>query len=88
MQTWYTDYMGKKNKAHRFCPTCSSSILIDWQNSDVVKQRAYLAMNARLFEGVDLGQAKFIYYNGWEGIEPKYGRELAKRAGEGAGGEQ
>lgn len=48
-----TDRMGKQNKAHRFCPTCSSSLLIDWQHSDVPSQRPYLAMNARLFEGVD-----------------------------------
>lgn len=40
-------YMGLKNKAHRFCPECSSSILIDFQNSDVERQRGYLAINVR-----------------------------------------
>jgi hypothetical protein len=40
-------FMGLKKKAHRFCPECSSSILIDFQNSDVVKQRKYLAINVR-----------------------------------------
>lgn len=77
--------MGKKNKAHRFCPACSSSVLIDFRHSDVEKQRPFLAMNARLFEGVDLSAAKFCFYNGWEGIEPEYGREVAKRAVEGKG---
>lgn len=72
--------MGKANKAHRFCSICSSSILIDFQHSDVVRQRPYLAMNARLFEGVDLAKAKFEYYDGWNGIEPAYGRGVAKRA--------
>ena len=38
-------YMGKKNKAHRFCPECSSSILIDFQNSDVDWQRPLIAVN-------------------------------------------
>lgn len=72
--------MGKNNKRHRFCPHCSSSILIDWQHSDVVSQRPYLAMNARLFEGVDLGKAQFDFYDGFSGIEPGYERGLAKRA--------
>ena len=74
------DQMGKGNKHHRFCPHCSSSILIDFANSDVVAQRPFLAMNARLFEGVDLGRAKFEFYDGWSGIEPGYDRGLAKRA--------
>ncbi|KAK3639862.1 hypothetical protein LTR56_012242 [Elasticomyces elasticus] len=38
-------FFGKKNKPHRFCPECSSSILIDFANSDIVKQREHLAMN-------------------------------------------
>lgn len=37
--------MGKKNKPHRFCPECSSSVLIDFKNSDMESQRSYLAMN-------------------------------------------
>lgn len=78
-----SDRMGKRNKKHRFCITCSSSILIDWENSDVVGQRPFLAMNARLFEGVDLAKAKFDFYNGWEDIEPAYGRDVARRAGKG-----
>lgn len=81
--------MGKLNKAHRFCPTCSSSILIDFAASDVEGQRPFLAMNARLFEGVDLGEAKFVYYDGFSGIHPPYGRGLARRAqGEGDQGEK
>jgi hypothetical protein len=38
-------YMGRKLKAHRFCPECSSSILIDFQNADWEHLRPFLAMN-------------------------------------------
>lgn len=38
-------YFGKKNKPHRSCPECSSTILIDFKNSDVEGQRPKLAMN-------------------------------------------
>lgn len=40
-------FFGKKRKPHRFCPECSSSVLIDFHNSDFEKQRAYLAVNVR-----------------------------------------
>jgi hypothetical protein len=36
---------GLQNKPHRFCPTCGTSILIDFKDSDVEKQRQYLAVN-------------------------------------------
>jgi hypothetical protein len=36
---------GLENKPHRFCPTCGTSILIDFKNSDVERQRQYLAVN-------------------------------------------
>lgn len=77
------DRMGKRQKAHRFCPACSSSILIDFASSEVVKHRPFLAMNARLFDRLDLAKAKFDFYNGWEDIEPAYGRDVARRAGKG-----
>lgn len=38
-------FMGKKNKPHRFCPECGSSILIDFKNSDVANQRPRLAVS-------------------------------------------
>lgn len=38
-------FFGKKNKPHRFCPECSSSILIDFKDSDVPRQKELLAMN-------------------------------------------
>jgi hypothetical protein len=41
-------YFGKKNKPHRFCPECSSSVLIDFKDSPYVKERQKLAMNVRL----------------------------------------
>lgn len=41
-------FFGKKRKPHRFCPECSSSILIDFLNSDVESQRGFLAMNVSL----------------------------------------
>lgn len=39
-------FFGKKLKPHRFCPECSSSILIDFKNSDVKEHVPLLAMNA------------------------------------------
>ena len=36
---------GLRNKPHRFCATCGTSILIDFQNSDVESQRKHLAVN-------------------------------------------
>lgn len=47
-------YMGLKLKAHRFCPECSSSVLIDFKNADWERLRPLLAMNVSLpvvFEG-------------------------------------
>jgi len=41
-------YFGKKNKPHRFCPECSSTILIDFKDSDIEGQRAKLAMNVSI----------------------------------------
>lgn len=41
-------FFGKKEKAHRFCGECGSSVLIDFGNASVEKQRPYLAMNVRV----------------------------------------
>lgn len=41
-------YFGHKNKPHRFCPECGSSVLIDFKNSDIVEQRPLLAMNVSI----------------------------------------
>ncbi|KAK3622740.1 hypothetical protein LTR56_022033 [Elasticomyces elasticus] len=65
-------FFGKKNKPHRFCPECSSSILIDFANSDIVKQREHLAMNASLFKGIDLENAKLDKFNGMAELDPPY----------------
>jgi hypothetical protein len=64
--------MGKKNKAHRFCPECSSSILIDFKNSDVERQRPLLAMNAAMFKGMDLNQTDVEMVEGRAKFDPPY----------------
>ena len=38
-------YFGKKYKPHRFCSQCGSSVLIDFKDSDVERQRPLLAVN-------------------------------------------
>ncbi|KAK4977894.1 hypothetical protein LTR42_002269 [Elasticomyces elasticus] len=65
-------FFGKKNKPHRFCPECSSSILIDFANSDLEGQREHLAMNASLFKGIDLENAKLDKFNGMAELDPQY----------------
>ena len=40
-------FMGRKNKPHRFCSECSSSILIDFKDVEHEDMRQRLAMNVR-----------------------------------------
>lgn len=40
-------FFGKKTKPHRFCPECSSSVLIDFKNSPYESENSLLAMNVR-----------------------------------------
>uniref|UniRef100_A0A2D3VEM6 CENP-V/GFA domain-containing protein n=1 Tax=Ramularia collo-cygni TaxID=112498 RepID=A0A2D3VEM6_9PEZI len=63
---------GKKRKPHRFCPECSSSILIDFKDSDVEDQRPLLAMNASHFKDIDLANASYFYYDGKTKLDPPY----------------
>ncbi|KAF2765696.1 hypothetical protein EJ03DRAFT_377536 [Teratosphaeria nubilosa] len=65
-------FMGLKNKPHRFCPECSSSILIDFQNSDVERQRPYLAVNAAMFTDFDLETADLRLSDGKNRLQPAY----------------
>ncbi|KAF2481633.1 DUF636 domain-containing protein [Neohortaea acidophila] len=65
-------FFGKKNKPHRFCPECSSSVLIDFKNSDVPNQRGELAINARLFKDIDLDKAAYTTYDGRNKLGPVY----------------
>lgn len=37
--------MGKKRFAHRFCPECGSSVMIDFKNADSETLRPLLGMN-------------------------------------------
>lgn len=53
-------YMGKKVKPHRFCPECSSSVLIDFKNAEEDEQRPLLAMNVRLIVPSTEGPNSFI----------------------------
>lgn len=41
-------FMGPKVKPHRFCPECSSSILIDFKNVENEEAKQRLAMNVSL----------------------------------------
>ena len=38
-------FFGQKRKAHRFCPVCSSSVMIDFQNADWERLRPFVAIN-------------------------------------------
>lgn len=42
-------FFGLKNKPHRFCSGCGSSILIDFKDSHIESQRPNLAMNVSLY---------------------------------------
>jgi len=64
--------MAKKQHAHRFCPECSSSILIDFRESEVEAMRPLLAMNASLFKDIDLEKAELTTFDGKNKLEPAY----------------
>lgn len=36
---------GEKRRAHRFCPTCGTSVLIDFQNAESEAEKPYMAVN-------------------------------------------
>jgi hypothetical protein len=38
-------FFGQKRKPHRFCPECSSNVLIDFADSAFEKERPFLAVN-------------------------------------------
>ncbi|KAF2716674.1 hypothetical protein K431DRAFT_289202 [Polychaeton citri CBS 116435] len=65
-------FFGKKNKPHRFCGECSSSILIDFKNSNFESEREMLAMNVRMFNDVDIKKADYRYFDGRAKLEPSY----------------
>ncbi|KZP24973.1 hypothetical protein FIBSPDRAFT_734698, partial [Athelia psychrophila] len=49
---------GTKKGLHKFCPTCGSSVLIDFQGSD------QLCINVRMFQDIDLETLHFKEYDG------------------------
>lgn len=65
-------HMGKKNKAHRFCPECSSSVLIGFEKSDVKREWPYLAMDAPLFKDIGLEQTAIHLFDGKTKLDPPY----------------
>ncbi|KAK5109978.1 hypothetical protein LTR62_006345 [Meristemomyces frigidus] len=66
--------MGKKTKPHRFCPECSSSVLIDFSEAeDLPKEwNSLYAMNAALFKDIDLERASIKTTDGKNKLEPAY----------------
>ncbi|KAK4580088.1 hypothetical protein LTR86_000290 [Recurvomyces mirabilis] len=66
--------MGQKNKPHRFCPECSSSVLIDFSQGDDLpaEWRELYAMNAALFKDIDLTKASIKTTDGKGKLEPAY----------------
>ncbi|KAK5720837.1 hypothetical protein LTR15_006799 [Elasticomyces elasticus] len=56
----------KKNKPHRFCPECSSSVLIDISQADDIPEsmKGKMAVNAALFKGIDLEKAEIYKLDG------------------------
>ncbi|TKA81520.1 hypothetical protein B0A55_02979 [Friedmanniomyces simplex] len=63
---------GKGYRPHRFCPECSSSILIDFKDSDDETERDELAMNASLFKDINLEHASFTTFDGKNELDPPY----------------
>ncbi|KAK1083817.1 hypothetical protein LTR33_003036 [Friedmanniomyces endolithicus] len=55
-----------RNKPHRFCPDCSSNVLIDISQADDIPEmmKGKLAVNASLFEDIDLEKANIYTMDG------------------------
>ncbi|KAK4549557.1 hypothetical protein LTR36_006554 [Oleoguttula mirabilis] len=64
--------MGTRQKPHRFCPECSSSVLIDFKDAPEEEQRPLLAMNASLFQDIDLANASYETFDGKAELDPPY----------------
>jgi len=58
-------FFGSKIGAHKFCPTCGSSVLCDLAGYD------FLAINVRLFQDIDINDLKCKDVNGKE-MKPEY----------------
>ncbi|KAF2171498.1 hypothetical protein M409DRAFT_50931 [Zasmidium cellare ATCC 36951] len=65
-------YFGKKQKPHRFCGGCGSSVLIDFKDAASERERPFLAMNTRLFKDIDLDEAEYTTFDGRNRLEPAY----------------
>ncbi|KAI9745325.1 MAG: hypothetical protein M1818_001605 [Claussenomyces sp. TS43310] len=71
-------YFGEKTKAHKFCKTCSSSVLIDWRRSELGEkdpEKDVLAVNTRLFADIDFDKMEFITFDGKNRLYPPYSVE-------------
>ncbi|TKA45676.1 hypothetical protein B0A55_12865 [Friedmanniomyces simplex] len=54
------------NKPHRFCPECSSSVLIDISQAEDIPEsmKGLMAVNASLFKDIDLEKAEIYTMDG------------------------
>ncbi|GME22862.1 Aldehyde-activating protein [Neofusicoccum parvum] len=65
---------GNKNKPHKFCMLCGTSILIDFSNSTWKEEREVTAVNIRTFQGIEdiMGKLKFRDVDGKNLLQPPY----------------
>ncbi|KAI1501131.1 glutathione-dependent formaldehyde-activating, GFA [Biscogniauxia marginata] len=68
---------GNKKKPHKFCPTCGTSILIDFAECDREIERQVTAINIRSFAGIEdvLGDLEFKQVDGKNKLGPAYSAE-------------
>ncbi|KAL2036509.1 hypothetical protein N7G274_010739 [Stereocaulon virgatum] len=70
---WHSGYdtlndyrFGRKRFDHKFCPSCGSSILIDFHHPDE------LAVNVRMIKDIKIDKLNIRYFDGKHELEPKY----------------
>ncbi|KAL7619899.1 hypothetical protein AAE478_010446 [Parahypoxylon ruwenzoriense] len=68
---------GSKKKSHKFCPTCGTSILIDFAECDREVERQVTAINIRTFAGIEnvIGDLDFKQVDGKTKLGPAYSIE-------------
>jgi len=61
---------GSKKRPHKFCPTCGSSILIDFKRVEGWSDK--LAINVRMIRDTDFTKFKYRYFDGKTKLGPEY----------------
>jgi len=63
---------GTMTATHKFCPTCGSSVLADFNGKLSLGGVDQLAMNVRMFQDVDLKELKLYHFDGRSNLKPEY----------------